>query len=681
MNQKQATTANLILRVLGTLLALWLCWQAGADFARIIQQNASKLGRYEFLGTVAIVLAVIALAGLLLLVGVTIWQSARLQRVKGRLAAWRERLGSWRWVLLAVVLLLPLIFLQYTPVGFYLTGHYLRLMVLLSMGLAAGVLLTRDPKRLARAPSLVVGFLLTATIFTLGRTFEYLSSYPFSLHWSEGNRFWDYSIMFGRRIYDYPLDQPIFAYIDRGRQSLWGLPFLFGNISIWQMRLWNALVLTLPYAILGWVIFRKKPDNRLLWLLAGLWALTFLSQGPIYTPLVLCAILVALAWYCPFWLALPLIALVGYYAQLSRFTWMFAPAIWAGMFYLADITGANGKRELLRRFSLAVGAVVAGLAGGYVIPRWSSITQLLNPVQIATSSSTAKPDIVSLEGVQSMVSRQPLLWERLLPNPTFGPGILLVLLLAVGPLVIYLIYLLRTRRWKLDWLGGLAVLGGLSVFLAVGLVVSVKIGGGSNLHNLDMFLLALVFTAALVWKQGNYRSLLHLESEPVWIQALWVLMMIIFAYQPVIATEPLRKAPDGMAQEALTQIRKEVASAKEKGEVLFLDQRQLLTFGYIRDVPLVDDYEKKYLMDQALSADASYFQQFYEDLARARFALIVSEPLKVNLQGSAYSFGEENDAWVTWVSKPVLCYYEPVATFKRVHVELLKPRENPINCP
>jgi len=34
-----------------------------------------------------------------------------------------------------------------------------------------------------------------------------------------------------------------------------------------------------------------------------------------------------------------------------------------------------------------------------------------------------------------------------------------------------------------------------------------------------------------------------------------------------------------------------------------MDQRQLLTFGYVPKIPLVDDYEKKYMMDTAMTGD------------------------------------------------------------------------------
>jgi hypothetical protein len=665
-----------------TLLAAWVLIRAEIDLVEILQVNAARLGRYAFLGTVTLILFGLACLALFALFALALWRRGRLARIEKRLISWRMRLGGWRWLLIGLILLLPLLVMQATPVGTYLTGGALRLLLLIAMGFFSGALLTRSEESLVKAPELTAGFLLVASLFTLGRNFANVSGYPFSLSWSEGNRFWDYSILFGQRLYEFPPGERIFAFIDLGRQALWGLPFLFADISIWQLRLWNGILFTLPYILFGWVVFRRNADNRTIWLLSGLWALVFLNQGPIYTPLVLCAILVALAWRSPIWLALPLVVVAGYYAQLTRFTWMFAPAIWAGLVYLGDTSPESATASLsARRVGLAAAIVIAGLVGGFFLPRLPGTNQVFNPAQVAGETTGEAPDIVSVEGVASLVSRQSLIWERLLPNPTYGLGIILALVLASGPILLYLAYLLKTRRWQLDWLGGLAVFGGLLIFLVVGLVISVKIGGGNNLHNLDMFLLAVVFVSALAWKKGGYRTLIQLDREPLWAQALWVVMMILFAYQPLTGTQPLKMAPRNIAQDALDQIRAEVERAQAAGEVLFLDQRQLLTFGYIRDVPLVDDYEKKYLMDQAMSNNADYFQGFYEDLARQRFALIVSEPLKVNLKGSEYSFGEENDVWVKWVSKPLLCYYEPIETFKRVRVELLVPRANPQDCP
>jgi hypothetical protein len=111
-----------------------------------------------------------------------------------------------------------------------------------------------------------------------------------------------------------------------------------------------------------------------------------------------------------------------------------------------------------------------------------------------------------------------------------------------------------------------------------------------------------------------------------------------------------------------------------------MDQRQLLTFGNITGIPLVPDYEKKLLMNQALSSNAAYFQDYYRDLAAKRFSLIITEPLRTPVQDSSYQFGEENNAWVKWVANPTLCYYEPLDTLKTVRVQLLVPKQGEVDC-
>jgi hypothetical protein len=70
-------------------------------------------------------------------------------------------------------------------------------------------------------------------------------------------------------------------------------------------------------------------------------------------------------------------------------------------------------------------------------------------------------------------------------------------------------------------------------------------------------------------------------------------------------------------------------------------------------------------------------EAFHTDIGKQRFAMIVSEPLVIQYQGRSHSFGEENDAWVTRVSVPVLCYYEPFIKLDSVGLVLYTPRLNP----
>jgi hypothetical protein len=36
-------------------------------------------------------------------------------------------------------------------------------------------------------------------------------------------------------------------------------------------------------------------------------------------------------------------------------------------------------------------------------------------------------------------------------------------------------------------------------------------------------------------------------------------------------------------------------------------------------------------------------------------------------------FGEENNAWTKWVAEPLLRYYKPIWTFKKIGVQVLVP--------
>ena len=158
-------------------------------------------------------------------------------------------------------------------------------------------------------------------------------------------------------------------------------------------------------------------------------------------------------------------------------------------------------------------------------------------------------------------------------------------------------------------------------------------------------------------------------------------MMLVFAYQPLLGAGPISLPAKDTIEQALSKINEEVELATKDGEVLFMDQRQLLTFGYVPKIPLVVDYEKKFMMDTAMSENAAYFEGLYNDLASHRFSLIISEPLRTRERESEYQFGDENNIWVKWVAGPVLCYYKPLATFKEVRVQLLVPRAGGGDCP
>ena len=130
-----------------------------------------------------------------------------------------------------------------------------------------------------------------------------------------------------------------------------------------------------------------------------------------------------------------------------------------------------------------------------------------------TAPVTEVSKAASNTGIAAAITDQPLLWSRLFPSSTYPEGIILGLLLAVGPLILFLLYLVISKRWKLNRWQKLGILLPVVLFLMVGLIISVKIGGGDNLHNLDMFLISLIFVTALAWDGAGKGVVMNLRRR------------------------------------------------------------------------------------------------------------------------------------------------------------------------
>lgn len=678
-----------ILNILIFLPLFLLLFFSSLSFHAIAWGTGEWWGEFSLRWGVAFLLFIVGEGVLLVLVALALWRPQALQPVTQRLVRARQRLGVGRWLLVLLALALPIWFLQYTPWGVVFRALPLRLLIW-GMELAFLTFLLTSGPALFSFSAWVGAVLLSGFSFTLAANLRLVTDFPFALGWSEGNRLWDYSMLFGADRYQLAPGQGSWVHLSLGRQLVGGLPFLYRNLTIAQERAWIGLTYILPYVLLGWITFWKaRSDSPRRWLLAGLWGALFLLQGPIHPPLIFAAILTVLAWGTPLWLGAPLLVIAAYFAEISRYTWAFAPAMWIGILeWVSDPW--EGGRLSRRGWVRVVVLVLAGLFGGAILPNLVARFQ------------------GGGEGFSVKFTEQPLLWYRLLPNATYGPGILLALLIATGPLIALLAYLAFRREWPLAFWQKLAIAAPLLAFLIVGLIASTKIGGGGDLHNLDMFLLGLLFTAALAWR---YRDFLFTPPKHGLSLAFLLLTLILPSWTSLPRLAPLRVdermiptllrltdkeinykleperarralgllPPPEQAQRALDLVRQVVTEAQSRGEVLFMDQRQLLTFGYVQ-APLVVEYEKKYMMDQAMTPNVEYFRKFYDDLAKRRFALIITDPLFTPIKDASYAFGEENNAWVTWVSRPVLCYYMPIETIQDMRLQLLVPNPQATDC-
>ena len=83
-------------------------------------------------------------------------------------------------------------------------------------------------------------------------------------------------------------------------------------------------------------------------------------------------------------------------------------------------------------------------------------------------------------------------------------------------------------------------------------------------------------------------------------------------------------------------------------------------------------------MDKSLSSDYLYFDNFYKDLFEKRFSLIVNENSSPTLTGSEYGFSNENNLYSLRVLQPLLCFYEPLKIYQDEGIQLLIPRNQPL---
>ena len=500
--------------------------------------------------------------------------------------------------------------------------------------------------------------------------FNAVTSYPLSMGWSEGSRYYYASLFFSRWIYgeSFPLST-----LHPTRYLLQSIPFLIPDLGLaahrfWQFFLWIGLTAASAIVIAKRAFSTQEKYAQ--WLAAG-WLFLFLLRVGVYYHLELMVILPLLFVSSKHhWRSLVAVIVASVWAGISRVNWFPMPAMIAIAIYLLETpflqsvdSDAKPFKRILSYLSQPALWIVTGLLSAL----------LAQVAYIFLSGNSGNADAFT----SSFTS--DLLWYRLWPNQNHALGIVPAILIVSGPLILTII--LVTRHWEslhpIRWMGLISII--IALF-AGSLVVSIKIGGGGDLHNMDTYAVLIGIVVAYFIggqvKVESGESLLQIRSWPMLTTAVVIPLLFLI---PLLSPHP--KYDENINQQAHGQLVQAVNDAGKRGPVLFINERQLAALGDV-NVPLVYDYEVVTLMEMAMSGNQPYLDRFYNDLANHRFAGIVATKQNTGIKESG-AFFEENNVWNSRVSPYILCYYTPVLTLEPEgnRIEVYMPSTQLQDCP
>ena len=488
---------------------------------------------------------------------------------------------------------------------------------------------------------------LTGVAYELYYRFQGVNHYPFSLGWSESSRYFYASLLFSKQLYgqQFPL-----SVLHPSRYILQSLVFLLPGSNLfasrmWQAILWVGLTAVSAYAVprrvfRGDAWFAKEPT--IIWLISG-WIFLFLLRVGVYYHLEPIVFLPLLAFKeSAEWKKYLLLVLASVWAGISRVNWFIVPGVLLAIAYVFEMPIKARNNWLAYFWKPSIYILASALAA--LTSQWLYIFISGNQSNTKAFSSSFTSD---------------LLWYRLLPNDSFPLGILAAVAIMYFPILVIFATNLKRFFHTFHWLRISFIILANLAFLLGSLIVSVKIGGGGDLHNTDAFavvlLVSVLFSASTQIKMEAGDEDSHNQRTPAW----WVVVLAAFLpiYFLIPAIDPLPKYNQKADSAALSTLQQKVEEYRNDGKVLFINERHLVTFGQIPG-PLQYDYEAVTLMEMAMSGNTVYLNLFEQRIKGHEYSVIVSGKLNEGIKDSG-PFFEENNVWNSRVSSTILCYYEP----------------------
>lgn len=512
------------------------------------------------------------------------------------------------------------------------------------------------------ASALLTMLLLQANLLRIALYLPDISAYPFSMGWSETSRFYYPALFYSKAIFGQSLPWPI---LHPTLHFTLLPPYLF-NAPLWFHRLWQVFIRFLLVGLIAPALVNRVnlPSRSARWLV-GVWIFLMLFTLPLYLHLAVPVFIILWGFsthnHRRTWLWL---AVASVWAGLSRINWYPLPGLLtAALFFLENPTQKLTWRSLLKPALWFLAGTLLAFLSMQIYIRLSGIGE-------------AGSFFTSLSS--------PKLWERLWPNESYHLGVLPGIMLFSFPFWLAITNnAKKINPGRLGWL-----IAELAVLFAGGIVVSMKIGGGADIHNMDGYAVTLliisvymVFGPKPFTRQDDAQSSNYMGKAllPWTITFLLVLVPVWFSVQ---GRAVFWNYDPKTAQKTLAALQQQVSKANSHGgQVLFITQRHLISMHLLKGVYLIPEYEREDLMEMAMSKNATLLEKFNADIENHRFAAIIADPLRINYVSDQDAMGVENNAWTRYVIKQILCNYQQQAVFPADRIAIYVPQVGEQKCP
>ncbi len=271
-----------------------------------------------------------------------------------------------------------------------------------------------------------------------------------------------------------------------------------------------------------------------------------------------------------------------------------------------------------------------------------------------------------------------MIWSRLFPNTTFNLGIIPGIFLVICPLAILTVLesMNKPQGLNFHWIRIFGLIGILLVFGLGGVVVSVKVGGGADLHNLDAFLVFWVIITTKIILSRDEKEISNLSYKPTFnfgLLFITILVPILFSLQSQLIWKFAKPKSQNEDIKAIQEIVDLINKRTSSEPILFITERHLITFDEIQNVKFEPGYEKVFLMEMVMSNNQPYLENFHKKLNNHEFSAIVTDSISPVMKDLNSPFWVENNLWIDEVIYPIIDNYQLIDTFQDGTINLLIP--------